>query len=635
MSHSFEPLARWAPVFLRQRLLWCLALIVPAASGCGYGERTAPGPPGAVAAKAAGLMLPALPTGEFSGSAACTRCHAAEAEKYHGHPMAASLAEIRLASSIESYDNTEFSPLPGLTYFVERTSDGVLHHEKRTDSDGNVIYDQAFPVSFAVGSGTRGRTYLINDDGRLFASPISWFTGPAKWDLSPGYQPQSNPRFERRVSEACIACHAGAAVRRTLEPDRFAEVPFLEAGIGCERCHGPGKAHVDHHAGPRPGEGPDPIFNPSRVHDARRDAVCNQCHLQGRRRVTRYGRSEFDFRPGMSLSDNWVIFLKTAGVESGAAAAAVSQVEQVYSSRCFQQTGGALACITCHNGHGVPGADQKVAVYRAQCVNCHSGGRIECSESLDRRVAVTAEDSCIVCHMPRVPASDVHAAQTDHRILKRPPPPDAAPAPHELLRDARPVLFKEPGVQIPVAELNRARGIFLAEQAAAGGSSTQARQALDLLLPLVPQAPEDFEGRYALGRAFQSLQQPELAIHVWQQVLELRPKHEEALEALAIQYHESGNLAAAQNCYEQLVEINPSRSHYLGRLAHVLGQQGELTRGIEMAERCLRQNPALVQTHAWLAEAYRKSGNPQRAVEHEEKLRQFKSLSNPAPAAQP
>jgi cytochrome c-type biogenesis protein CcmH/NrfG len=549
------------------------------------------------------------------------------------------------AAPIEDYENATLALDESLGYYVERTPTAIVHHERRVDESGEVIYDQGIPVAFTVGSGERGRSYLVNREGRLYASPISWYTGPKKWGLSPGYTADHNLRFGRKVSEGCLSCHAGRVALHGEDRDRFADPPLLEASIGCERCHGPGQQHIAYRSGTVSGADHDSIVNPQKLTGARRDAVCNQCHLQGRRRVVRLGRSEFDFRPGKFLSDNWVIFLKTAGVESGTATA-VSQVEQMYASKCYLQSGRTLGCISCHSGHRVARGDEALLAYREKCLNCHSGKKPGCSEDLEKRQSVTAADSCIVCHMPGFPAADVHATQTDHRILRQPASQQPETAPEPRFRDAKSVLFEEPGATVVEKEWNRARGIILAEQAAAGGGSDKAQAAASLLQPLVHKAighkaterksagnrppesrsPGDVEGLYLLGRAYEKLNQPHKAVKAWKEVLELRPRHEAALDALAVHYHETQDLGAAREYYERLIEINPEKSEYFGRLAHVLGQQGDLERGIEIAEKCLELNPSLMQTHAWLVEACRSAGDTKRAAFHEAKVRQFESL---------
>ena len=118
----------------------------------------------------------------------------------------------------------------------------VLHHEILANTTGDVLYDQAVEVHYTMGSGAKARSYLIDRGGLLFMSPISWFAARDGWDLSPGYDPRYHRRFERRVNDACLACHVGrmATVSRT-QPDRYQQQAFFEMSIGCENCHGPGK----------------------------------------------------------------------------------------------------------------------------------------------------------------------------------------------------------------------------------------------------------------------------------------------------------------------------------------------------------------------------------------------------------
>ena len=549
----------------------------------------------------------------FVGSAACTKCHAEIAKRYQAHPMAQSLAAVEKASVKEPRDHTEFSPIPELTYRVEFRDQQQFHHEIREDAAGEVIYDQAVPVHFAVGSGQRGRTYLTNQGGRLCESMISWFHEGNIWALSPGYQPEMNERFERQASDGCLTCHSGRMNRHPTDLNRFDERnPFLEEAIGCERCHGPGGDHVAlREKGNLPPGASDPIVNPIHFTDDRRDATCNQCHLQGRRRVLKYGRSEFDFRPGMYLSEIWTTFVKTEGVATGQAAA-VSQVEQMHASQCFQKSGGKLSCIDCHDPHGLPDESERIGYFRSRCLTCHGSGQTECSEKADLRTA--AQDSCIQCHMPSFPAKDVHAAQTEHRILRRPAEPALELTPPLAANDIN--VFQEKGYLSSPVEKNRARGIYQAGRAYANRDQSMATEAIQLLAPIADQNSQDEETYYAMGQAFSVLQQTQLAAKAWEQVLKIRPTHEEAIDSMAIMFHEAKDLNQARKYYSMAVGVNPTRSMYYGRLAHVLGQMGDFNNAKVAVLKSLELNPSLSQAHAWLAEVYQRENNLQEAERH-------------------
>ncbi|MFY9255878.1 MAG: tetratricopeptide repeat protein [Fuerstiella sp.] len=568
--------------------------------------------PVADAAKPSADVAPTTFAKHFVGSQACNACHSGIADEYKTHPMSHSMFATSQGDGLEDLSTSEFTTLPEFSYQVESHDGKVFHHERRTSGDGELVYDQAIPIDLSVGSGERGRSYLTNVDGRLNQSMISWYADGPKWGLSPGYAPEFNERFERRVTHACLSCHSGRANPHPTDNDRFAEPAFHEHAIGCERCHGAGGEHIDFHQAKPDIASTDPIVNPIHLSSARRDAVCTQCHLQGRRRVLQVGQSEYGFRPGMNLSDIWVTLVKTEGVKSGTAAA-VSQVEQMYSSVCYQQSSGELTCISCHDPHSRPPKTERAVFYRQRCLQCHETGKTECSEPLTERLKISSADSCVACHMPTFGAADVHASQTDHRILKQVPQqgrsenPDAAP---EI------IVFDEPGVNLSDDEVNRALGVFQAELAYLNGDSKLAQQAVQVLIPLVEQNQQDVDCIFALGKAMVQAGQPQMAARAWSTVLQIQPRHEDALEAMASMMHQTGQLEEARKAYEQLHSVNPTRSRYLGRMAHVMGQLREFPKGIEAAEAALKIDPSLALAHGWLSEAYLETGDTEKAQQH-------------------
>ena len=123
----------------------------------------------------------------------------------------------------------------GLHYTVERRDGRMFHKATRRDSEGSVLAEIEAEVRFALGSGTRGTTYLIERDGFLFQSPITWFAQKGRWDISPGYgDVNPDPSFERTIQPECLFCHTNQS-RHVAETLNRYEPPIFEGhAIGCD-----------------------------------------------------------------------------------------------------------------------------------------------------------------------------------------------------------------------------------------------------------------------------------------------------------------------------------------------------------------------------------------------------------------
>ncbi len=347
----------------------------------------------------------------YVGDAACARCHAAITESFHAHPMGRSVATAEAATGPGPGAVTPQATFDarGYRYAVERRDGRLIHRERRLDEAGRPVAEVEAAVGHAVGSGELGISFLVERDGLVSLSPIAWYGQGRRYDLSPGFDVR-NYHFERVVVPECLSCHSDGAHPAGGALNRY-EAPLELRPIGCERCHGPGDLHV---RGPGLGrEGFDPtIVNPRRLAPVLRESVCEQCHLQGDYRVARYGRDPADFRPGLPLDEFVATFFVTEKLDR---AKVVGQVEQMHASRCSEASAGALGCISCHDPHGRPAPDRRVAHFRASCLACHDSHGCSLPEP-DRR-ARQPDDSCIACHMPRRDAVEVaHTAMTDHRI---------------------------------------------------------------------------------------------------------------------------------------------------------------------------------------------------------------------------
>ena len=355
----------------------------------------------------------------YVGSQRCAECHANQ------HATWAKTAHSRSMSRVTPEDeppDTKFAhDKSGRAYEVVRVESRLHHRESLVLQDGTRVPLADHQVDYLVGSGRFSRTYLVELDGTLVESPVTWYAQRKAWDMSPGYDHMIHDSFRRRATHGCLMCHAGLVEPR--QPQGFT-FPHNELSIGCERCHGPGSLHARRHAGKVPKRSPDAagpshpedptIVHPGRLDRPLAEAICQQCHLQGDVKVTVRGRRPGDFRPGLPLSDQRIEFRLTG---ASSEMTVVGHVDQLRASRCYQQDQ-RLSCMTCHDPHDPhhPRDTLAQATFgRNRCLECHQP--TACGEDDTRRQAtLPLADSCTVCHMPQVDTDIPHIAFTHHRI---------------------------------------------------------------------------------------------------------------------------------------------------------------------------------------------------------------------------
>jgi hypothetical protein len=367
----------------------------------------------------------------FLPDAACARCHQAIAASYAEVGMARAFSRPAHSDTLKDSRVLQYAhPLTGQIYRLHRRGAELWFTQSQPATASEAAHELNLRVDWVLGSGHRAQSFVHQTEaGELYQLPVTWYAEKHGLAMSPGYEGRDHPGVERRLRRECMFCHnaypeVAAGSDQPGQPDIYPQQ--LPEGIGCQRCHGPGAAHV---RAVLDGRGLDAIHaaitNPARLAWPRRNDVCFQCHLLpaveaiGTRRV---GRGDYSFRPGERLSD----YLIHAEIDDRAIARDDRfQINhhgyRLLQSRCFIQSRGEMGCVTCHDPHVRRVGAKAVGWYRDKCLGCHSTlGR---DHGRDAPLAQGAADDrdCVRCHMPRRRTQDVvEATVTDHRIARGP-----------------------------------------------------------------------------------------------------------------------------------------------------------------------------------------------------------------------
>jgi Tfp pilus assembly protein PilF len=485
---------------------------------------------------------------------------------------------------------------------VDRAGPRLWYTETRDIPGADPLYEIGADIAYVIGSGTKGQSFLSEQDGFLTQAPVSWFAQKRIWDLSPGFPPDLH--VGRPIEAGCLFCHANLVTPVPGTQNRY-EQPVFPSGhaIGCERCHGPGAEHVRQREAGALGDGVDhSIVNPRHLDPTLREAVCQQCHLAGESRILRAGRELSDFRPGLPLDSVIRVLVQD---HKGGDRKAVNHAEQLLMSKCYTASGGALGCATCHDPHQKLPADRRAERYRAACLKCH-----DCTTPLTARTANGATNDCATCHMPRFTAGDiVHAASTNHRITRTGEPSKSSGLPGAI---TRPLLFFPPRPpDLRRIDEGRDYAVGLVELAKFGRipPAEVARDVLPLLERAITEAPSDHRAWNAKSYALQYAGRNSEAFAAAQTLLSLVPNDEAGLTHAAVMAAEVGRVDLSLEYWRRALALNPRNAAHRQELALLLARSGDWPGARSEAEQAIRLDPARAQVRAILAIASVRAGD--------------------------
>ena len=343
-------------------------------------------------------------TDEFAGSAACQRCHREQWDAWRSTGMANMLRPVEAGRVMGDF-----------VRLGEYREDGAIA-AKGSHSEGKFFVDlrrrdgrtDRFPVDYTIGSKWQQAYATKAPNGELHVLPLQFNRLTSTWInywrmIDPPNSPRSESGDFHRLREVtsyqknCAACHTSQS----------SEKGFLEPGVNCEMCHGPGAAHA---------KGEPARWSFPKVNHRDYVEVCAQCHAQSAVREPQGFPPRYQRRPYSEFS-------RKAFYRDGRFRETTFIVEAFERSACFQK--GEAHCGHCHNPHPRDAGRNPTSLKFApdsdqMCLQCHPNRYQE--ESHTRHTAGEAS-RCVNCHMPKIMNSLLFLART-HEIDDR---PQAAP----------------------------------------------------------------------------------------------------------------------------------------------------------------------------------------------------------------
>jgi predicted CXXCH cytochrome family protein len=323
---------------------------------------------------------------QYVGSKTCTECHRAH---YDDWKDSAHNKMIR----------------PAIADGPNRT---ILADFKQASPDRNFDLKD---VKWVIGHRWKQR-FIGEVNGKEVVFPAQWSVKEKTWQSYRGrndwWYPHHQDWKERSNFNLCAGCHSTGV-------DVYAE-SWTELNIGCESCHGPGKAHREKPLA-------NNIVNPSRLSRDRSIDICLSCHMSGKPAGTEYAWA-VGYQPGMDLSKFWQGFEPEEGKQTAEFWHNGTAHKNRVQGNTFQQSvmyHAGMQCSDCHDSHGSRHRSQtiKAAKTNALCLTCHEPGKsagleYETLSDHTHHAPTSVGSRCIECHMPHTGKNSVAGESRNH-----------------------------------------------------------------------------------------------------------------------------------------------------------------------------------------------------------------------------
>jgi hypothetical protein len=389
-SRRPDPTRAWKAV-----LVFVCGLIGVVAILSGIGSRT---PDTRVPAKPGSGWAPRE---SYAGSESCAGCHPGE---FAAHTRSGHARTLRRAAQ-----TAQAKLLAGSTFVDPERRDVTWSYALRDDQFWTERHEGAnierYLIDYAFGSGHHATTFVTLTDRTphrptMIEHRLTVYAHGDAPDITPGQgqargldregMGPSGRHYTTALTLKCFECHTTTV--SDLGPLVLDEATMIPQ-VGCERCHGPGRAHAQARRLGAEEKAMAMPFGGRRSKPADEIRLCGACH-----------RLPETVDRAMILPENpTLVRFQPVGL---------------MQSACYQKSQGTLSCSTCHDPHAKTSTD--LPAYEAVCLSCHQGSqRTACK--------ISPVTGCVGCHMPKRDASrgmmmvDHWIRASDARLHTSPP----------------------------------------------------------------------------------------------------------------------------------------------------------------------------------------------------------------------
>lgn len=328
----------------------------------------------------------------YGGSASCRECHARAFEAWA--PSHHALAERLLNPAL---DREAFDPPRQIRHASQSSQSRLRDGRYEIMTRGADGQPHAFNPQHAIGVDPLVQYLFGTSNGLVQCTELAWDPARKEWFDVYGQEDRQPGEWGHWTGRGmtwnfmCASCH-NTRFRRHYEPasDGYAST-LVEAGVGCEACHGPMADHIAwQRAHPQKGA-KDPTAR--RLTTNQMFEVCGTCHA---RRTDLTG----DFVPGDQFADHFILTIvddSDTYYPDGQVRDEDYEYASLLSSRMWVS---GVRCVHCHDPHS-----GKTRLHGdALCLQCHSAPVPPAPKIDPARHSFhqpgTPGDRCVDCHMP-------------------------------------------------------------------------------------------------------------------------------------------------------------------------------------------------------------------------------------------